>query len=112
MPAALSPLMFWSDIFVLEVCIGWHARNWFGLADTMGLLGAVMAARPMFSNMQPQWACKSSACTNLKCATLTLFAPLGTLLGCVALAMIPFSFLFYFKGESFRKRSRYAPYDK
>jgi hypothetical protein len=48
---------------------------------------------------------------DLVCVTLTLRF-LGTLLGCVAVAMIPFSFLFYFKGESFRKRSRYAPHGK
>jgi len=33
----------------------------------------------------------------------------GTLLGCVAIAMIPFSFIFYYKGEKIRQMSRFVP---
>ncbi|KAE9403832.1 MFS general substrate transporter [Gymnopus androsaceus JB14] len=53
--------------------------------------GAIMAARPMFLNMKPQWAC--------------------TLLGCVSLSLLPVAVFFYIKGPSIRRRSRYAPSD-
>ncbi|KIK69195.1 hypothetical protein GYMLUDRAFT_153053 [Collybiopsis luxurians FD-317 M1] len=50
--------------------------------------GAVMAARPMFLNMKPQWAC--------------------TLLGCISLCLLPVAAAFYIKGPAIRARSKFA----